>query len=64
MISLKSSTQMELSFSLRQLADWRKLSGEEQHEILEPLSLLLLYNLEEEINQTKSEQEDQLCQVK
>ena len=64
MISLKSSTQMKLSFSLRQLADWRKLSGEEQHEILEQLSLLLLSNLEEQINQTKSEQEDQLCQVK
>ena len=62
MIFLKSSEQLELSFSAR--ASWRKLSRDSQHEILDQLSLLLLSHLADEAQQDKSEQEDQLCQVK
>ncbi len=62
MIFLKSSEQLELSFS--PMVCWKKLSRERQHEILDQLSLLLLSHLADEAKQDKSEQEDQLCQVK
>lgn len=62
MISLKSSEQLELSFSPR--VCWRKLCRDRQHEILDQLSLLLLSHLADEAKQDQSEQEDQLCPVK
>ena len=62
MISLKLIEQLQFSFS--PTVCWEKMSQENQHEILEQLSLLFLSSLAEEAEQDKSEQEGQLCQVK
>jgi hypothetical protein len=62
MMLLKSSEQLELSFS--PCVYWRKLSCEKQQELLEQLSLLLLSYLDHETKQHKSTEEDQSCQEK
>jgi hypothetical protein len=44
--------------------DWRKLSCDHQHELLDQLSLFLLSFLSEGSSTDKSEKEDLLCQAK
>ena len=64
MMSSKLKQQLEFSFSSPQRVDWRKLSCDHQHELLDQLSLLLMSFLSEESSTDKSEKEDLLCQAK
>ena len=59
MISLKPKEQLELSFSPS--VNWYRLTREHRNEILDQLSLLLLSNLGETLDNTRSNKEDRSC---
>ena len=59
MISLKPKAQIELSFS--PTVNWYRLTGDYRNEILDQLALLLLFNLGETSDKTRSNKEDRSC---